>query len=94
MRTAPADRHKCEQVLETEGWHLVKVKKEKLEPPVEPYLEMVYWCEGTLGPGRLEPSQSNWFDSNDVWYSFTWYGYHTFYFKHSRDATAFALRWV
>lgn len=94
MRTAPAERHKCEQILEDNGWHLFKVKKEKLEPPVERYLEMVYWCESTLGPGRLEPSQSNWLNGNDVWYSFTWYGYHNFYLKHSKDATAFALRWL
>ena len=53
---------------------------------------MMKWCENTFGPGRVEPG-ANWLDDNDVWYSFSWYGYWTFHFKREKDATAFALRW-
>jgi hypothetical protein len=44
----------------------------------------------------MEPNfeKGQWLDGHDVWYSFTWYGYWTFHFKHGADATAFALRWL
>ena len=93
MRPAPAERQECHQVLVAEGWHQVKVFKSK-SVPVNAFYDMLVWCDDTLGYGRVEPSKSNWLDGEDVWYSFTWFGYHTFYFKHETDATAFALRWV
>lgn len=93
MRPAPAERQQCEQILEDEGWTSVKVVK-PLKNPEPTYYEMLKWCDDTLGVGRVEPSQSNWLDDHDVWYSFTWYGFFRFHFKHSKDAVAFTLRWT
>lgn len=93
MRPAPSDRRRCEQLLIDEEWTRVKIFKSNYEP-VAPYYEMLKWCDDYLGPGRVEPSQSTWLDDYDVWYSFTWYGYYNFYFKHKKDATAFSLRWA
>ena len=93
MRIAPAERKQAEEVLQDEGWTLVKIPK----PPIShtqgiAHIPMVRWCEVNIGAGRIEPGH-NWLDDNDVWYAFSWYGYQHFYFKHSADATAFTLRW-
>lgn len=93
MRSAPSERHQAERFLELEGWHLVKIIKSKTLP-VEPYYEMLEWCDENIGPGCVEPDQIRWIGKDDIWYAFTWYGYYNFHFKHSKDATAFALRWV
>ena len=94
MRQAPANRHESERILaQDEGWTHVKVTKPKVEPAILHY-KMLIWCDDHLGPGRVEPNQTNWLDDHDVWYSFTWYGYYNFYFKHSKDAVAFTLRWL
>ena len=90
MRPAPTERHETERVLEAQGWTVVSVPKNLMI--AEPTLTMVHWCEDYIGTGRIEPG-ANWLDDNDVWYSFSWYGYWTFHFKHEKDATAFALRW-
>lgn len=92
MRTAPAERQRCEQILEEQGWTSIKVTKPEIEPAI-PHYKMLKWCDDNLGPGRVEPGH-NWLDGQDVWYSFTWYGFYRFHFKHSKDATAFTLRWL
>ena len=93
MRIAPAERRQAEEVLEREGWTVVKISKDlKILEPTQ-YLTMVHWCEDNVGAGRLEPGHK-WLDNIDVWYSFTWYGFWSFHFKHSKDATAFTLRWL
>lgn len=93
MRTAPAERQQAEQVLQDEGWTSVKILKNLMRVEPSLYQAMAKWCEDHIGSGRLEPGH-NWLDEEDVWYSFTWYGYWTFHFKHAKDATAFALRWT
>lgn len=95
MRPAPAERTIAEEFLEMEGWILIEITKHRPQAHIasvgaQPILT---WCERTLGPGRVEP-RSNWFDDNDVWYMFSWYGHLNFWFKHSKDATAFTLRWM
>lgn len=92
MRTAPVERQQAEQVLQDEGWASVRIPKNLMRVEPTKYLSMVHWCEDNIGSGRLEPGP-NWLDDQDVWYSFTWYGYWTFHFKRSKDATAFSLRW-
>ena len=93
MRIAPAERQAAEIVLRKEGWTVVNIPKNLMRVEPSRYHIMIKWCEDTVGLGRMEPGP-NWLDSEDVWYSFGWYGYWTFHFKHSKDATAFALRWV
>ena len=93
MRTAPAERQQAEQVLHDEGWIVVKIAKNLMRVEPTEYLNMAHWCEQYIGSGRLEPGH-NWLDDEDVWYSFTWYGYWSFHFKHERDAVAFTLRWL
>lgn len=94
MRAAPADRYKAEQVLEDEGWTVVKLPKPEISHTQGiAHIPMLRWCEDNLGPGRIEPSPNNWLDGNDVWYMYSWFGYWTFYFSHAKDATAFTLRW-
>jgi len=88
MRAAPAERHMAEHQLLNQGWQAVRI------PKVQPrsYYSMMKWCEDTLGPGRPEPGH-NWLDGEDVWYTFSWFGYYNFHFKNERDATMFILRW-
>lgn len=92
MRVAPAERQHAEHVLQDEGWTLIKIPKNLMKAEPTEYLTMVHWCEDNIGDGRLEPGH-HWLDDNDVWYSFTWYGYWSFHFKYAKDATAFSLRW-
>ena len=92
-RAASQERNEAERILsEVEGWLHITIPKSKIEPAVQHY-EILKWCEDRLGPGRVEPSQYRWLDGNDVWYSFTWYGYYNFYFKHKNHATMFVLKW-
>ena len=93
MRPAPADRMEAERVLEQDGWTMVGILKGGRDLDPNTYQKMLTWCEQTIGAGRVEPG-SNWLDGNDVWYSFTWYSYWSFHFKHAKDATAFSLRWM
>ena len=93
MRTAPAERQQAEQVLRDEGWTVVKISKNLMRVEPTEYLNMANWCEQYIGSGRLEPGHK-WLDDQDVWYSFTWYGYWSFHFKHEQDAVAFSLRWL
>ena len=94
MRTAPAERQLCELILRDRGWTTVKIPKNLMMAEPTDYLNIVHWCEDILGPGRLEPSRTTWLGDYDVWYSFGWYGYWSFHFKHSKDATAFSLKWI
>ena len=93
MRPAPAERQAAEQVLKDEGWTVVKIPKDLMQVEVDKYITMLKWCEDTIGSGRVEPG-NGWLDGIDVWYTFTWYGSWSFHFKHTKDATAFALRWM
>jgi hypothetical protein len=96
MRTAPAERHRAEHLLEGQGWTVVKINKGGRDMDLGQASRMLKWCEDHIGPGRMEPNfeKGQWLDGLDVWYSFTWYGHWTFHFKHDADATAFALRWA
>ena len=93
MRTAPAERQLCELILRDQGWTTVKIPKNLMLAEPNQYHIMIKWCEDNIGPGRLEPGPK-WLDDEDVWYSFGWYGYWSFHFKHSKDATAFSLKWI
>ena len=93
MRPAAAERIQAEQVLDSEGWTVVKIDKGGRDMDPTAHISMLAWCEKTIGPGRVEPGD-NWLDGEDVWYGFTWYGYWNFYFKNERDATMFTLRWA
>ncbi len=93
MRTAPADRQQAEQVLSDQRWTVVKISKGGRDMDPSAYQKMLTWCEQTIGAGRVEPGHI-WLDGHDVWYSFTWYGYWSFHFKHHKDVTAFSLRWM
>ena len=92
MRPAPLERQQAEQVLQDEGWSHIKLPKDRQQELAFQFADLMKWCEDTVGHGRVEPGP-NWLDEEDVWYSFAWYGYWTFHFKHEKDATAFALRW-
>ena len=93
-RAAAAERHEAERVLEAQGWTVISVPKNFIvHANIPPLTQMMKWCEDTLGTGRIEPG-ANWLDEHDVWYSFSWYGYWTFHFKHEKDAMAFTLRWI
>lgn len=91
-RAATAERHTAERVLEAQGWTTVSVPKNLMRADLNNLAPMMKWCEDNLGTGRIEPG-ANWLDEHDVWYSFSWYGYWTFHFKHEKDAMAFTLRW-
>ena len=93
MRPSAAKRHQAEEVLYREGWTVVKINKGGRDMDPSAHISMLAWCEKTIGLGRVEPGD-NWLDDDDVWYSFTWYGFWSFHFKHTKDATAFSLRWV
>lgn len=93
MIQAPVERKKAEEILEQEGWTHVSIPKNLMRVEPTEYHTMAHWCKNNIGNGRIEPGH-NWLDGEDVWYSFTWYGYWTFHFKHNKDATAFALRWA
>ena len=93
MRTTPAYRHNAEKVLKDEGWISINISKDFTRAEPTQYHDMCKWCEDTIGAGQLEPGP-NWLDEDDVWYSFTWYGFWSFHFKHNVDATAFSLRWA
>lgn len=84
------DRARTERLLQEYGWTQIKISKPS-GPVVELHLSMSKWCEDYIGSGRLEPNLM--LDDQDVWYSFTWYGYWSYHFKHSKDATVFAVRW-
>ena len=92
MRAAPAERHQAEHQLLNEGWHAVHIPKVNGDNTWR-FQNMIKWCEDTVGPGRPEPGH-NWLDGEDVWYTFGWFGYYNFYFRHGKDASAFALRWL
>ena len=93
MRPAPAERKQAEQVLQDEGWLSINIPKDFTRAEPGQYHEMCKWCEDNIGAGRLEPGH-HWLDDHDVWYSFTWYGFWSFHFKHSKDIAAFTLRWA
>ena len=99
MRAAPRERQQAEQILGSEGWTVVKLSRlgdsYHIESYPDQFIRMMKWCEDHLGAGRAEPNDIYYNRYNgDVWYAFTWYGYWNFHFKHSKDATAFSLKWI
>lgn len=99
MRPAPSERHQAERFLELGGWTTVKLPRYgdsyQIESYPDQFIRMMKWCEDHLGAGRAEPNDIYYNRYNgDVWYAFTWYGYWNFHFKHSKDATAFSLKWI
>ncbi len=86
------DRHLAELELETQGWTLVKLPRTQPTRINMKFVDMMKWCEDHVGTGRVEIEPGK-IDADDMWYSFSWYGYWNFWFRRETDATAFALRW-
>ena len=92
VRAASNDRHLAELELEQQGWTVVKLPRNRqLEMNLQ-FMDMMTWCEANVGKGRVEIEQGK-IDGADRWYSFSWYGYWNFWFRHEQDATMFLLRW-
>jgi hypothetical protein len=92
-RPTANDRRIAEDKLETLGWTLVRIPKERQQALAFNFVHVMKWCEDNTGPGRVEIEPSK-IDANDQWYSFSWYGYWDFWFRQETDATAFTLRWA
>ena len=92
-RPASNDRHLAELALETQGWTVVKLPRDRQRELALQFIDMMTWCEDNIGKGRVEVEQDK-IDPTDQWYSFSWYGYWNFWFRNSQDATAFTLRWA
>ena len=91
VRPASAERQQAEETLADNGWTSVTISKNFMQAVPTQYYEMSKWCEDNIGPGRMEPGTI--IDSEDVWYSYGWYGFQRFHFRYSKDATIFTLRW-
>lgn len=91
-RAASNDRHKAEDALEYMGWHCVELPRDRQLTIPDQFIQMMRWCEQNIGTGRVEVEQHR-IDDGNQWYSFSWYGYWNFWFRHETDATAFTLRW-
>lgn len=91
-RAATNERHKAEDALEYIGWTCVKLSRDKQLNIPDQFTQMMKWCEDNIGTGRVEVEPDR-IDMNDHWYSFSWYGYWNFWFRHEKNATIFVLRW-
>jgi hypothetical protein len=91
MRPAANDRVIAEDQLEAEGWVLVSLRR--FSGNERQCVDMLKWCEDCIGPGRVE-IESNRINTDDKWYSYSWFGFWNFWFQHEQDATAFSLRWL
>ena len=92
-RVATRERHLAEDVLEEQGWSLVKLPRDRQLAIPDQFVQMMKWCEDNIGTGRVEIEQNK-IDHNDQWYSFSWYGYWNFWFRDEQDAMLFTLRWI
>lgn len=92
-RTAANDRHLAETALERLGWTRVALSRDKQLTIPAQFIKMMQWCDDNVGTGRVEIEQDR-IDDLDMWYSFSWYGYWNFWFRHKRDAVLFTLRWA
>lgn len=91
-RVVPNERHLAELALEKFGWTNVKLPRDRQLAIPDQFIQMMTWCEKNIGTGRVEVEQHK-IDNDDMWYSFSWYGYWNFWFKNHKDATIFTLRW-
>ena len=92
-RPSANDRRIAEDALESLGWTLVRIPRERQESLAFEFVHIMAWCETYVGPGQIEVEPRK-IDTTSQWYSFSWYGYWDFWFRNSQDATAFTLRWA
>ena len=93
LRPASNDRHLAELELRSQGWTPVNLSRTEPTRQSLQFIDMLKWCEDNIGQGRVEVEPGK-IDVDDMWYSFSWYGYWNFWFRKETDATAFALRWA
>ena len=92
-RPASNERLLAERKLESLGWSVAKLPRTDATRNSMLFIDMMKWCEDNVGVGRVE-IHTGIIDDNDMWYSFSWYGYWNFWFRNEQDATLFALRWA